>query len=330
MEIKKISASSYKTWNHCQTAFFIEQILNWKFPAGKAADFGTITHAILEILAQIKIGRQNNLTSVKTKIGNIHINVIDISSIKKQTYDYYINKEPYNKHKWTNKDFTEICSCVDIVLNHNHGQFNPLNRKILGAEEYIKLEIKESWGTLPTGDNLKITGFIDLITQIDENTIEIIDYKTAGKLSDFHTDDDINCDYLLNKDIQLRLYHLSMAEKYGCDKTYLLTMFFLKFSKPITITFSCDDIEITKTKVKDKIEEIYNTHIPKLNRTWKCSRFCSFGKNSFENSNIQPVIQFLDNGIAKYGQNCTICDQVNLEINRHGVEWVQNNLKKNS
>ena len=305
-------------------AYYIEYMLNWRYRPGKSADIGTIAHAALEIVAQIKLAKQNRSRNAKTEIGKINVNKFDMNNIIDRTYAFYTSKPEYQNNVWTDKDLRDVRKYVNVVLTHNNEQFNPLKRNIISTEEYLKLEIKEPWAVLPNGDNFKVTGFIDLVTQIDENSYEIIDYKT-GKLNDFLTGQEINETFLRN-DIQLRLYHLAVAEKFGCDKNYLLTMFFLKYSKPITIALSCDDIIETKEKIKKRFLEIFNTKIPKLNRTWKCTKFCNYGKNTFQDTSVLPIIQFMDNGIARSGQNCTICDQVNLEINRRGPNWVEDNM----
>lgn len=327
MLINKLSASSYKLWDNCQLAYFIDQVLGWRFPPIKAADTGTIAHAVLETLAAIKLAQQNSQRKVDTELGKISTSKFDIDNILSQIYQLYITKAPFNKHQWAETDFKEIKKYVYVVLEHNNQQFNPLQRHILGIEEYIKLEISEDWAVLPDNSTFKITGFVDLITQINDDTIEIIDYKT-GQMKDFFSQQDIDFDYLLKKDIQLRFYHWAIAEKYGYNKTYILTMFFLKYAKPITISFGYQDLIETKNRIKNKFLEIKRNNKPELNRTWRCTRFCPYGKNTFEQTSVVPLTQFVDNGIAKIGDNCTICDQTKFEIDRRGLEWVTNNLKK--
>lgn len=263
--------------------------------------------------------------SIETDIGEISTNKYDIENIRDKIY-YLYSTIKMKHHKWTNADYKDVKKYVDVVLTHNNGQYNPLNKDIIGTEQYINFEIQENWSILPDGSNLRITGFIDLVDKFDENTYEITDYKT-GQLKDFLTGQEINSK-TLKDDIQFQLYHLALADKYGCDKNYLLTMFFLKFAKPITITLSCDDLENTKQKIKNRFIEIHNTQYPKLNRGFKCTRFCDYGKKTFEGTEIKPIIQFLDNGIAANGQPCKICDQVYLEIQRRGPKWVQENMKK--
>lgn len=325
MQIEKLSASAFKLWDHCQMAYFIQYVLKWQFRPGKAADLGTITHAALETLAQVKLWQQKNEKKFDTDIGIIDVFNPNIDEIIDKTFNFYVNKPEYKNNVWSAKELKDIHKYVNVVLNHNNGQFNPLNKDIESTEQYINFQIMEPWAVLADGSRLRITGFVDLVTRVNQNTLEITDYKT-GSLTDFHSGKAIDIDYAM-KDIQLRLYHMALAEKFGCDNNYLLTLFYLKHSKPITITFDCNTLVETKEMIKDRFLSIFNTKIPKLNRSWKCTKFCEYGKNTFENTKIQPTIQFMSNGLAPVGKCMSICDTVQLEINRRSPEWVAQNLK---
>lgn len=330
MEINKLSASSYKKYSFCPMAYFIEQNLNYRFPMGKAANLGTITHAVLEILAQIKLGQQKNLSEVETEIGLISVSNFDIEHITDNIY-YKYTIEEYPHLTWEPKDFKDVKKYVNNCLNHNNGAYNPLNKNIISTEQYLRIPVEEDWAILPENKRLNITGFIDLITEVNNSTIEITDYKT-GSMSDFTTGKDISFESL-HDDIQLRLYHLAASQMYGCEKNYILTMFFLKFSTPITISFSCEDLPETMERVKRRFIEIYNTKIPRLNKSWdrpmsKCRKFCDFGKKEWPGNKIVPeTIQFLDGQVSSVGAPMCYCDAISLEVNRRGMGWVLENMK---
>jgi len=57
MQIERISASAATTYNGCQMQYYMDYILKWRFPAGKAANIGTVTHKILEILGKIRVAQ---------------------------------------------------------------------------------------------------------------------------------------------------------------------------------------------------------------------------------------------------------------------------------
>lgn len=321
MDITKLSASSYKKWSFCEQAYLIENVLSYRFPAGKAANLGTIVHAVLEILAEAKLARQNNQTEIETDIGKLNVDNIDIPILTDNIYQLYISKPELIHLKWEPKDYRDIKKYINKALTHNNGYFHPLNRKIVSSEQYIKIEIKEPWAILPDQTNFKITGFIDLITECNDNCLEITDYKSGNPNADFLTGKKIDEDFLFN-DIQLRMYHYACCELYGYNKNYLVTLFYLQ-GGPITISFLPEDAMETKERIKKRFLEIYNTKIPKLNKSYKCTRFCDYGKNKPANS----PIQFLDGQISPVGTPMCYCDLVKFETDRRGLKWVCENLK---
>ena len=325
MKLSKLSASSFKKHCACPHAFFIQQNLKWMFPAGKAADRGTIVHRVLEILAEQKLARQKSQSFFSTnETGEVATaENIPIDQLTQDVYDYQ-TKEVMPHHEWDQKDFNECMLYVNTALSHGEGRFNPLNRKIINTEQYIKIAPQDDWAILPDGKKLNITGFIDLVTDEGNDIIEIIDWKT-GRQVDWNTGEELNEETLKN-DIQLKMYHYAATRMYGEDKTFLVTIFFLKTKTPITIHFSQEDVEDTKNRIREKMNEILADSFPRRNITWKCRKFCEYGKNTFEGSNIVPEIQVLGDGIASEGNIMTICDQVNMELSFKGLEWVEENM----
>jgi len=80
------------------------------------------------------------------------------------------------------------------ALLYNHGQFDPRNRNIVSVEQKFDFIIDRPWaqyeyklpdGTIEKG-TLAFKGTIDLITKINDTTLESIDWKT-GKRLDWNT-----------------------------------------------------------------------------------------------------------------------------------------------
>lgn len=308
-------------------SYYINNILNWRFPVGKAAQLGTIVHAILETIAKIKLARQTSLSTTETKIGVINVDNIDINYIINEIYQQYIILPDFEPNNWTKSDFNKIKKYTFNVLNYNNGYFNPLNRTIISAEEYINFEIKEPWALLPDNKYLRLTGIIDLVCQIDQQTIEVIDYKTSSSLTDFHTGTAINEEFVM-RDIQLRFYHYALVRRFGTKYTYIFTLFYITHNTPITILLEDKDVLETEELIKTKFNTILSTTIPKLNRTWKCTRFCPYGKNTFKDTFILPLIQTSSTELVPIGNQMTICEQVHFEFLNKGHAWVEQNMTK--
>lgn len=324
MHIEKLSPSSFKQWSGCQQAWFISNQLSWRFEK-KSASLGTIVHAVLETLAIIKKSQQDKESVADTEIGAVSNSNFDIDIITDEIYKLYTEKPELKELGWTDKEYKDVKKYVTKALTYNNESFNPLKRKIVATERYIKIPVDESWATLSSGKQLAITGIIDLVTDIGSNTLEIVDWKTGQPNTDFLTGAKIDT-LFLKEDIQLRIYHYGCSKIYGEKNNYIFTLFFLQ-KGPITISFSPEDLDETKERIKKRFLEIHKTQIPKLTKSWKCTRFCDYGKNVWKKDGVPTPIQFLDNQITPIGEKMCICDMVTYETNRRGMQWVIDNMK---
>jgi CRISPR/Cas system-associated exonuclease Cas4 (RecB family) len=158
-------------------------------------------------------------------------------------------------------------------------------------------------------------------------TKHLIPTHNTGSLKDWNTQEEKTYAKLFD-DPQLRFYHYAVSQIYGEDKTYIITIFYLKTNDCFQIPFGKEDLKKTKNMLKQRFEEIKETKIPKLNRGWKCTRFCPFGKNTTEGTNFPNLVQLDYGGIAKVGEMMTICDCSNHEIHTKGIDYVQENYGK--
>ena len=167
----------------CPMQYFIEYNLGLRSPSGIKADKGTIVHKVLEILAHIKLCTQSNQTIyVDDIIGDVDINNYNLTHITEQVYQYYTSQ--FKHHVWENKDYKDCLLWVNKAITDHNGHFDPRNRNILQPEQHFDIVINKSWAfysyKTPQGNlegNLAIKGTIDLITQVDDDTIEIVDWK---------------------------------------------------------------------------------------------------------------------------------------------------------
>lgn len=126
-----------------------------------------------------------------------------------------------------------------------------LKRKILGVEKEF---IKEY-------DGFKVKGYIDIITEIDKDTIEIGDYKTGTYAKT--TEDAF-------KDIQLRTYSMVGKELFPGYKYTLMTLHYLR-KKPVTIIFDENDDEKTRNFLRSSYQKIKNAVNPIRKKSFKCN-----------------------------------------------------------
>jgi hypothetical protein len=123
-------------------------------------------------------------------------------------------------------------------------------------------------------ENVSIKGFIDKVTEIDENTIELTDYKSGAPFS-------IEA---CQSEYQPYFYKIAAKTLFPQYKNHIFSFHFLKNKKTITVDITNKDLKkfrkyiIEKGMEMLKLTEETATH----NRSWKCERFCKAKDPNFE------------------------------------------------
>lgn len=307
MDITFFRSSSFGQWEFCPQSYFFNYILGREGKLYKATIKGTIVHKVLEIIAKIKQADQLNNKAIEDNIVGIiivHCHEVVVEIIQK-VYDFYIKK--YNYHAWDSVDLKDCIQWVQTVLDDQ--QFSPLNRDIIQPELSFDFEIQQPWAVYDGDKFLRLKGTIDLVTQISPKVYEVIDWKT-GQRKNWNTGEKKDQNYFLSKeDFQLRLYHYAVHKTYPFLDQVIMTIFYIRDGGPFPVGFSKDDFNRTEEMIEERFNEIKNTSLPVLNKSWKCHRLCNFGKNSFEN----PLFN------SRYKRNMTQCEQVEFELRSKGI-----------
>jgi hypothetical protein len=116
------------------------------------------------------------------------------------------------------------------------------------------------------------------------------------------------------------IYHYAAQKLYPEIEHCIVTIFFINDGGPFSMTFDKKDLYKTEQLLKDKFKKIQNTYKPKLNKTWKCTKLCHYGKTTFENTNIQPIIEYRDNQVCSTGKPMTKCEQIAHDISVKGYK----------
>jgi len=319
-------SSSYNTHSMCEQQFFAEYVLGWRGPSGHKADKGTILHKVLEILAVIKKAQQDKISSVEDDIlGPVDCNSYNLNTLIEKIYKYYSEANPH--HKWSVKDYKDCHAWVYKAIEFNNGMFDPRNRLILQPEQHFDIEIKKPWSyyEYDTSEGklegyLAIKGTIDLITQVNDNTIEIIDWKSGRRL-DWATGEEKTQEKLEN-DPQLRIYHYAVNHLYPNINHIIFSIYFINDGGPFSICFDKSDLPKTEDMLRKKFEIVKNTRRPKLNKSWMCNKLCHFGKTTFENTHIPAQTEYREGQICNIGTTMTKCEQIKHDIDLHGMNAV--------
>jgi hypothetical protein len=332
MIITYFRSSSYNVHSMCEQQYFGEYVLGWRGLSGQKADKGTICHKVLEILAIIKKAQQDGTISVEDDvIGEIDTTHYNLNTIIEKVYKYYTEKSPH--HKWSIKDYKDCHAWVYKAIEFNNGMFDPRNRNILMPEQHFDFEIKKPWAKysykLFDGSDLEghlaMKGTIDLITLVNNDTIEVIDWKTGRRL-DWATGQEKTQEKLEN-DPQLRIYHYAIKYLYPHIKHIIFSIYFINDGGPFSICFNDSDIIETENMLRQKFDIIKNVKRPKLNKSWMCSKLCHFGKTTFENTSVEPIIEYRDGQICQKGSVMTKCEQIKHDLDLYGIDTTINLYK---
>ena len=308
MNIEYVRASSINTYDGCQFQYFLEYVLGVPSKSGKKALLGTIVHHVLEIMARAK---KNGRTTGK---------YVDHENLFRICWDRYMKEEGDN-YEFKKADINFCKRTIQKVID---SPYNPLNLNVIDVEKRFQLPIKSEGFAFDYYDILKkeqksgfyeLRGTSDLVTKVDEDTLEIIDWKT-GSRKDWNSGVLKDYEYLCEKDIQLRMYDLAMSLVYPQYKNRLLTIHFINDGGPFTITFDdqkrAETLEIVKTKINNIKENWLPTRLKETNpkdSRWKCKNVCFFGKN-------------------KTSSGACYCDNVHSFMMHNGIEKTMEGVAK--
>jgi hypothetical protein len=302
-------------------------VLGWKGDSNLKADRGSIVHKVLEILAMAKQAQQNNVKVITDDhVGKLSVNKLNLDKIIDKTFGHYTNLVTH--HNWSEEDLKICRELVYSAIGLNKGMFNPLHRKIVAPELHFDFHIDKEWaaytynlldGTKLSG-HLALKGTIDLVTEIEGGIYEIIDWKTGRRLN-WATGEEKTHDKLQD-DPQLRLYHYAASHMFPEVEQIIITIFFIADGGPFSICYSQDDLPKTEEMIRKKFDKIKQVRIPHLNKSWKCTKICPYGKTTFADTHIKPIQEFRGGQVTPRGKFMTKCEQIKFEIERKGMQRV--------
>lgn len=192
MLVTYIRSSSYNQYTYCQMSYFITYVLGYLSDSGKKAELGTMVHKVMESLAGFKKYQQDNPKKKTLEIDDDALGKIKVSKDEILTDSYveilcqlsYDAYKKTSKHDWMPADLKQVKKLVFETLNYNKGQFDPRYRDVIDPEPHFDIPIEEDWAKFEyeiNGEKIKgqlaIKGTIDLVTKVNDDTIEVIDWK---------------------------------------------------------------------------------------------------------------------------------------------------------
>ena len=295
---------------------------------------GTIVHKVMECLGKAKEAIQaGQEVFIDDVAGEVNFKVDKIYTdgfvefLFDKSYTYYTAR---STHEYTEKDRLTMLAWTYKPLRLCNGAFDPRERDIIKAELHFDFTIPDDWATyeykLHDGQTVRgqlaLKGTIDLVTRIDDNIYESIDWKTGQRLdwaSNKPWPHNIKTYEKLIDDPQLRIYHYALHQMYPDIEQLIPTIIYINDhgtkNKPVpggafSMAYHKDEIEETKLMIKKQFERIKNNNRPQLVKTWKCNSFCHFGKTAHPSGKIDP----------RTGEPYTICEYVARRIREVGID----------
>lgn len=299
MIVTYIRSSSYGNYDYCEMQYFMTYVLGWSSPSGKKAQLGTMVHKVMECLASCKKCLQDHPDEDTMTITDDALGEIEFTKRKLYTKKFVdellkASYEHYQKdciHKYFPADLKFCKKQIESALIYNDGQFDPRQRNIVETEPSFDLPIEEDWAKyqykMPDGKlvdgQLAIKGTVDLITEIEDNVIEVVDWKT-GQRKNWATGEIKTYEKLLD-DAQLLLYNYAISRLYPDYDQAIMSIFFTRDGGPFSMCFDKSDQDRFLNMLKNRFEEIKRNHKPKpvdpRRRDFRCQKLCHFCKNNW-------------------------------------------------
>lgn len=304
MIVTYLRSSSINSLDTCEHQYYLSYNLGLYSTANLKAEKGNVVHKALELLAHHKLTIQQNKTKFKEDCtGEFDVTTNTEKDYINAAYEYYV---PRSTFKWTKKDHKDCSDWTHLFRTMNGGEFDPLNRDIVSPEIQFDIPIAAKWASFKykgVDGQLAIKGTLDLTTKLTDNLYELLDYKSGEHRKDWNTGE-IKDLKKLSKDVQLLLYFYAAKQLFP-DKEILLTILFPRaggaFTPPI-------DYQEAEDMIKAKFRKIASIQEPRLTKTWKCTKFCYFGKNNFIKDNkdtSQTICEHIHSSVKKLGMDKT-------------------------
>lgn len=308
-KIQFMRSSLYNQWDYCQHSTALQYLFGFESKSGIKASYGTITHKALQVLADIKLAKQNGLKEIKdAELGTFPVDYDDIPELVYKSFLYYSNVDTHLS--FAKKDYNLCLKYTKTALEYKGGLVDPRNKTIVNTEQFFDFEIQKDWS-----QGLRMKGTVDLITKLTDDIYEVIDYKTGRRL-DWATGEE-KTEEKLKHDPQLLIYYYALKHLYP-DKNFIFSLFFINDGGLFSVYFDDNSYHEAEEMIKRRYLEIDSTSEPKLlsndQSHWKCQRLCHFSKEKYKDTDMS-ICEFmkhsvraigLEKSIARYGNHNNI------------------------
>jgi len=228
----RLSFSRIDTYRTCPLKFKFRYIYKIPTPPKGYFVYGEIQHRVLEaFFSKIKCGEEVNDDTLR------------------QLYE----------QRWREGGFIDTLQQVEYKKRgySELREFYDRNKESLKEPLALEEEFRISIG------GHKVTGRIDRIDKLDDESVEVIDYKTGKPRSQDHAD----------QSMQLSIYAIAVRERFQKDPKYL-SFYYLTNNEKVTSARTEKELESAKDSILEVAEEILGRNF-QPNKGFHCDR-CEF------------------------------------------------------
>lgn len=296
----RTSYSNLEIFENCPKRYEFQVIEKIKTPQSKEQFLGTILHKCLAFLYK------------KAPLFPHLDELLDYFRVQWKEAEKFKWRDTYEKEAY----FKEGLRVLENFYKKNIPSFSiPMD-----LESYFETEIEDE-----QNDTTHIlTGRIDRIDKKEDETFEIIDYKTNKKMP---------AETSLKNNLQLAVYILGFLKKWpnltSIDKINL-TLYYLKHGEKITGKKNEEDILLTKRRVLKNIHEIEKNYFPpipsKLCNSCPYRKICPMWSHLYqkdktpEEAEIKKLITEYFKLKEEVDNNKLKLEQIKKQINRYAEE----------
>lgn len=225
----QLSYSALKLFETCPYLYKYIYVEGHKVPESKEARFGSLVHEVLE---------------------TVHQDPVSPAPLPKAL--------DYLKKFWAQKELEKIFDSpgenktyfqtAREMIKGYYSQKQNFATQILATEKFFKIPFSD-----PKSNEIHfIRGRIDRIDKHPDGSYEVIDYKTSARLPK---------EAMLQKSLQLPLYHMGLVEFWPSlfknkSRTVKLTLYFLRHGERLTFVSSQEQLEQTRIKILKTIRQL--------------------------------------------------------------------------
>jgi hypothetical protein len=306
--ISYLRSSSIGSFRICPAKWVYAYLCEIPDVSGKSAHQGNAVHKALELGALCQLARQaSRPTFTEAETGTVwETAAFDYDRAMDVGYDHYASRSAHID--WKPRDREDCRAWLKQALAIHGGEFNPLNRRVVAAEQFFDLEIPHAWAKYESVDEsgrqvfrqLRIKGTIDLLFGMDgePDAIELCDWKTGGRMWDWAANKEKRySDFVV--DHQLRMYAYSTRRLYPQFKKLYVTINYVRAGGPTTVPFGDEQMAETEEMLRREYEAMKAVQVPARALNHAC-RFCHYAKENHSESG-KPLCEHLHGEITQLG-----------------------------